>query len=75
MPIRDYTLKTPEEKLVIYADRIVDTYTEELADVDEKAAENRFEDILKQFIKHGKNETTTERYIKLHQEIRHWMNE
>lgn len=74
LPVRDYTLRTPEEKIVIYADRVVDIYIEDLVDVDEKGAEERFEDILTQFIKYGKNELTTERYLKLHKEIHEWMN-
>ncbi|MDO7787611.1 HDIG domain-containing metalloprotein [Desulforamulus aquiferis] len=74
LPVRDYTLKTPEEKIIIYADRMVDIYTEDLVEVDEKGAEENFEDILNHFIKYGKNEITTKRYLKLHQEIHQWMN-
>jgi len=73
LSVRDYTLKTPEEKIVIYSDRMVDIYTEDLAEVDEKGAEKDFKRILKQFVKYGKNEITTERYLKLHQEIQKWI--
>lgn len=73
LPVRDYTLRSTEEKIVIYADRMVDIYTEDLVGVDEKGAETRFEEILKQFVKYGKNEITRERYLKLHREIHEWM--
>jgi len=73
LPVRDYTLRTPEEKIVIYTDRLVDIYMEDLVEVDEKGAEERFENILTQFIKYGKNEITTRRYLKLNQEIHEWM--
>jgi uncharacterized protein len=73
LPVRDYLLRTPEEKIVIYADRMVDIYTEELVKADEKSAEDCFEEILKQFIKYGKNKLTTERYLMLHKEVHEWM--
>jgi hypothetical protein len=28
LPVRDYTLRTPEEKIVTYADWLVDIYTD-----------------------------------------------
>lgn len=73
LPVRDYTLRTAEEKIVIYADRMVDIYTEDIVDVDEWGAEERFEEILKEFVKYGKNEITTQRYINLHRNIHQWM--
>lgn len=73
LPVRDYTLRTPEEKIVIYTDRLVDIYMGDLVEVDEKGAEERFENILTQFIKYGKNEITTKRYLKINQEIHEWM--
>lgn len=73
LPVRDYTLRTPEEKIVVYTDRMVDIYMGDLVGVDEKGAEERFENILTQFIKYGKNEITTQRYLKLNQEIHEWM--
>lgn len=73
LPVRDYTLRTAEEKIVIYADRMVDIYTEDIVDVDEWRAEERFEEILKEFVKYGKNEITTKRYINLHRNIHQWM--
>lgn len=74
LPVRDYTLKTPEEKIVIYADRMVDIYTDGIVpNTDEKDAENRFVEILQQYEKYGKNPVTLKRYIDMHQEIHGWM--
>lgn len=74
LPIRDYTLRTPEEKIVIYADRMVDIYTDGIVpDVDEKKAESTFANILTSYEKYGKNPTTLQRYLALHTEIQGWM--
>lgn len=73
LPVRDYNLKTPEEKIVIYSDRMVDIYTEPGIVTGEKEAEDRFAEILNQNLKFGKNSATTERYIKIHREINEWM--
>lgn len=74
LPVRDYTLRSPEEKIVIYTDRMVDIYTDGIVpDVDEKSAEQRFVEILEGYAKYGKNETTLQRYIALHGEIQGWM--
>lgn len=76
LPVRDYTLRTPEEKIVIYADRMVDIYVDKIVpDTNEKDAEDRFVGILQQYEKYGKNEITLKRYIVLHQEIHEWMND
>ncbi|MBV6342644.1 HDIG domain-containing metalloprotein [Candidatus Magnetobacterium casense] len=74
LPDKDYSLKTLEEKIVIYADRLVDIITEDVVDIkDDSEAEIRFVDILRQHIKYGKNEITTERYIGYHNEIQSLM--
>ncbi|SHO53048.1 HDIG domain-containing metalloprotein [Desulfopila aestuarii] len=74
LPIRDYTLRTPEEKIVIYADRMVDIYTDGIVpDTDEHQAESRFAEILKSYEKYGKNPITLARYLALHEEIQGWM--
>lgn len=76
LPVRDYTLRTPEEKIVIYADRMVDIYMDLIVpDTDEKDAESSFVEILHKYEKYGKNETTLQRYIALHDEIHDWMND
>lgn len=75
LPVRDYTLYSPEEKIVIYADRMVDIYMDGIIpDTNEKEAENRFVEILKQYEKYGKNEITLKRYLVMHEEIQGWMN-
>lgn len=75
LPVRDYTLRTPEEKIVIYADRMVDIYMDGLVpDTSETDAESRFETILTTYEKYGKNEITLKRYIALNEEIQGWVN-
>ena len=70
LPVRDYTLRTIEEKLVIYSDRLVDIYTDGIVpDTDEKDAERRFEEILQDYIKYGKDPVTLARYLAMHREL------
>jgi len=71
LPVKDYSLKTLEEKIVIYADRLVDIITDGIIDIgqDELDAERRFEQILKDYPKYGKNSKTLQRYLGYHQEI------
>jgi len=71
LPVKDYSLKTIEEKIVIYADRLVDIITDGIVDIgkDELEAERRFEQILKEYPKYGKNFKTLQRYLGYHQEI------
>ncbi len=76
LPVRDYTLKSVEEKIIIYTDRMVDIYTDGIVpDATEKVAEKQFIEILKNYQKYGKNKTTLQRYIALHDEIQGWMKE
>lgn len=75
LPIKDYTLKTLEEKIIIYADRLVDIITDGIVKISsEKEAEERFEGILKNYPKYGKNERTMQRYIGYHREIQSLIN-
>lgn len=71
LPVKDYTLKRLEEKIIIYADRLVDIITDGIVDLggDEAEAERRFEAILREHIKYGKNEPTLKRYLGYHREI------
>ncbi|WP_459917229.1 hypothetical protein [Desulfocicer niacini] len=47
LPVKDYTLYRLEERIVVYADRLVDIITEEIVPIkDEKEAEDQFEHIL-----------------------------
>jgi len=70
LPVKDYTLRTLEEKIVIYSDRLVDIITDGIVIIkDEAEAEARFEEILREYPKYGKNETTLSRYLGYHAEI------
>ena len=71
LPVKDYTLKSLEERIVIYADRLVDIITDGIVDIggDETQAEQMFEEILKEYPKYGKNFKTLQRYLGYHQEI------
>lgn len=70
LPVKDYTLGRLEERIIIYADRLVDIITEGIVTIrDEREAEDRFEEILRTIPKYGKNDRTMVRYIDYHQEI------
>ncbi|MBI5198461.1 MAG: HDIG domain-containing protein [Nitrospirae bacterium] len=70
LPVKDYTLKTLEERIVIYADRLVDIIMDGIVSIkSEIEAEERFKDILKNYQKYGKNEKTLNRYLGYHMEI------
>ncbi len=70
LPIKDYTLRMLEERIVIYADRLTDIIWDGLVTVaSPQDAEDRFIDILTDNIKYGKNAPTLLRYIGYHDEI------
>ncbi|OGW32813.1 MAG: hypothetical protein A2X59_10430 [Nitrospirae bacterium GWC2_42_7] len=70
LPVKDYTLRKLEERIVIYADRLVDIITDGIVLIkDEKEAEDKFEKILKAVAKYGKNKITLDRYLSYHKEI------
>ena len=70
LPVKDYTLRRIEERIVIYADRLVDIIYDGIVTIKSEAeAEARFEDILRAYPKYGKNEITLERYLGYHREI------
>lgn len=70
LPVKDYTLKLLEERIVIYEDRLVDIITDGIVAIkSEQEAEDRFEEILKTITKYGKNEITLARYLGYHKEI------
>jgi uncharacterized protein len=70
LPIRDYTLRTLEERIVIYADRLVDIIWDGIEKVSsQQDAEDRFMAILEGNLKYGKNAQTLERYRGYHNEI------
>ena len=75
LPIKDYKLHTLEERIIIYADRLVDIITEDLVPIDEEiGAEEQFEEILRTIPKYGKNDTTLGRYLNYHREIQNLMD-
>lgn len=70
LPVKDYTLRKLEERIVIYADRLVDIITDGIVQIkDEREAEDRFEEILRTIPKYGKNDLTLTRYLGYHREI------
>jgi uncharacterized protein len=70
LPVKDYTLRRLEERIVIYADRLVDIIHGGVVTIGNEAeAEERFEEILRTCTKYGKNETTLNRYLGYHHEI------
>ncbi len=70
LPVKDYTLHTLEERIIIYADRLVDIITEDIVSISEEIeAEERFEEILRTTPKYGKNDITLTRYLGYHREI------
>ena len=70
LPVKDYTLHLLEERVIIYADRLVDIIHDGIVKIDDELdAETRFKEILKNEIKYGKNDITTQRYYRYHDEI------
>jgi len=70
LPVKDYTLHLLEERVIIYADRLVDIIHGGIVKIDdEREAETRFKEILKENIQYGKNDITTQRYYGYHDEI------
>ena len=74
LPVKDYTLGTLEERIIIYAERLVDIITDGIVTLkNEREAEERFEEILRTIPKYGKNDQTLDRYLNYHQEIQRLM--
>jgi uncharacterized protein len=70
LPVQDYTLHRLEERIIIYADRLVDIIHDGIIKIKEEAeAEARFVEILTSYPKYGKNEITMKRYLGYHEEI------
>lgn len=70
LPVKDYTLHRLEERIIIYADRLVDIIHDGIVEIKaESEAETRFVEILKGNHKYGKNEITLKRYLGYHEEI------
>ena len=70
LPEIDYTPRRLEERIVLYADRLVDILTEGFfAFRDEREAEERFEEIVTTHRAYGKDALTSARYVAYHREI------
>lgn len=70
LPVKDYVLRKLEERIVIYADRLVDIIHDGIVTVgSERDAEERFEEILRAYPRYGKNQVTLDRYLGYHREI------
>jgi len=70
LPVKDYTLHRLEERIIIYADRLVDIIHDGIVKIKaESEAETCFVEILKGNHKYGKNEATLKRYLGYHEEI------
>ena len=70
LPVKNYTLNRLEERIVIYADRLVDIIFDGIVTLkSESESETRFEEILKTEPKYGKNAITLARYLGYHREI------
>ena len=70
LPVKDYTLHRLEERIIIYADRLVDIIHDGIVKIrEETEAEARFVEILNGYPKYGKNEITLKRYLGYHEEI------
>lgn len=74
LPVKDYTLRKLEERIIIYADRLVDIIYDGIVPVKSEAeAEERFEEILRTYPKYGKNAITLGRYLGYHRELQELM--
>ena len=70
LPDRDYTPHRLEERIIIYADRLVDIITDGYIKIqNDSEAEENFEELLHRHPKYGKDDLTRERYIGYHREI------
>ena len=70
LPQQDYTLGKLEERIIAYADKLVDIITKVgVHRQDRRYAEEHFEQILKANIEFGKSELTMRRYCSYHREI------
>lgn len=74
LPVKDYALCCLEEKIIIYADRLVDIITDGIVELEnEREAEVRFEEFLRTIPKYGKSSQTLARYLSYHDEIQRLM--
>ncbi len=70
LPVIDYTPRLLEERIILYADRLVDILTEGYFTFqNDREAEDRFEEIITTHRAYGKDKPTAERYVAYHREI------
>jgi uncharacterized protein len=70
LPAVDYTPRLLEERIILYADRLVDILTEGFfAFENEQEAEEQFEKIVTTHRAYGKDKLTSARYVDYHREI------
>jgi uncharacterized protein len=70
LPPIDYTPRLLEERIILYADRLVDILTEGFFTFrDDLEAEARFEEIVTTHRAYGKDKLTSGRYVEYHREI------
>ncbi|HWR98448.1 MAG TPA: HDIG domain-containing protein [Candidatus Methanoperedens sp.] len=70
LPAVDYTPRLLEERIILYADRLVDILTEGYFTFhDEREAEEQFEEIVTTHRAYGKDKLTSARYVGYHREI------
>jgi uncharacterized protein len=70
LPEVDYTPRLLEERIILYADRLVDILTEGFFTFqNEVEAEDQFEEIVTTHRAYGKDEMTSARYVHYHREI------
>lgn len=70
LPAVDYTPRLLEERIILYADRLVDILTEGFFTFSsEEQAEDQFEEIVTSHRAYGKDKLTSARYVEYHREI------
>jgi uncharacterized protein len=70
LPDIDYTPWLLEERIILYADRLIDILTEGVFNFqNDQEAEQRFEEIITHYQGYGKDKLTSDRYLAYHREI------
>ena len=70
LPDIDYTPRLLEERIILYADRLIDILTEGVFNFrNDQEAENRFEEIITHYQGYEKDKPTSGRYLAYHREI------
>jgi len=70
LPVIDYTPRLLEERIILYADRLIDILTEGVFNFqNDQEAEQRFEEIITHYRGYGKDKPTSDRYLGYHREI------